>query len=249
MKRYIVLSVLFISYLFGQTGFEIAKKADQRNTPKDMTTDLTMVLTNKKGRTRTSTLHSVSKDNAEKQIIWFLAPADDKGVAFLKIEREGADDEMRLWLPAFNKIRRISSSQKSDSFMGSDMSYEDMTSRELNEYTYELLGEKTLDDVLCYKLEVTPKPEAESNYSKFISWISKDEYLALKEESYDKSGNLEKVRTIEYVEQKEYIVPAKIFVKNVQNNHNTLLTFDELGLDTGIAEDFFQEKNLKRLPR
>ena len=249
MKKYIVLAVLFISYLFGQTGYEIAKSADERETPKDMTTDLTMLLTNKKGRTRTSTLHSVSKDNAEKQIIWFLAPADDKGVAFLKIEHEGADDEMRLWLPAFNKVRRISSNQKSDSFMGSDMSYEDMTSRTIDEYSYELLGEEVLNDIICHKLEITPKPEAESNYSKFITWISKDEYLILQEESYDKAERLEKVRSLKYAEQKGYIVPTEIFVKNVQTKHSTLLTFDELELDTGIKDNLFQEKNLKRLPR
>ena len=249
MKKFIIIAMLIFTYSYGQTGYDIAKKADERLTPQDMTTDLTMLLTNKKGRTRTSTLHSISKDNAEKQIIWFLAPADDKGVAFLKIEHEGADDEMRLWLPAFNKVRRISSSQKSDSFMGSDMSYEDMTSRALDEYSYELIGEESLDDLLCYKLEITPKPEAGSNYSKFITWISKDEYLTLQEESYDKSGRLEKVRSIKYAEQKGYIVPNEIYVKNVQNNHSTLLTFEELKLDTGIENNLFQEKNLKRLPR
>jgi len=206
-------------------------------------------LTNKKGKTRSSTLRSVSKDDSKKQIIWFLEPADDKGVAFLKIEHENGDDEMRLWLPAFNKVRRISSNQKSDSFMGSDMSYEDMTSKELNEYTYELLGEEEFDDVDCYKVLSIPKPETESSYSKFIGWITKDEYLALKEESYDKNDRLVKVRTIKYVEQKGYIVPEEIFVKNVQNNHSTTLTFDEMELDTNVKNDLYQEKNLKRLPR
>lgn len=249
MRKYIIFLIILISYVFGQTGYEIVKKADDRKSPKDMTTDLTMVLTNKRGKTRTSTLHSIAKDDNEKQIIWFLAPADDKGVAFLKIEQEGADDEMRLWLPAFNKVRRISSNQKSDSFMGSDMSYEDMTSRTLDEYEYELIGEESIKDIICYKIEITPRPEAESSYSKYISWISKDEYLVLQEEAYDKAGNLEKIRTIKYTEQKEYTIPTEMFVKNVQNNHSTLLTFDDLELDLGIDNDVFQEKNLKRLPR
>ena len=133
--------------------------------------------------------------------------------------------------------------------MGSDMSYEDMTSKELNEYTYELLGEEKFDDVDCYKVLSIPKPETESSYSKFIGWITKDEYLALKEESYDKNDRLVKVRTIKYVEQKGYIVPEEIFVKNVQNNHSSLLTFDEMELDTNVKNDLYQEKNLKRLPR
>jgi len=249
MKKYILIPLIVFSYIFGQTGLEIAQKADEREAPKDMKVNLTMELTNKKGKTRASTLLSISKDDSKKQIIWFLAPADDKGVAFLKIEHDNGDDEMRLWLPAFNKVRRISSSQKSDSFMGSDMSYEDMTLRELDEYTYNLLGEEKLGDVDCYKLEAIPKPESESTYSKFISWITKDEYLALKEESYDKADRLVKVRTIKYTEQKDYIVPIEIFVKNVQKNHSTQLTFDEMELDINVKNDLFQEKNLKRLPR
>jgi len=249
MKKHISIYIILLSYLFAQSGLEIMQKVDDRNAPKDMKVNLTMELTNKKGKTRSSTLRSVSKDESKKQIIWFLAPADDKGVAFLKIEHENDDDEMRLWLPAFNKVRRISSNQKSDSFMGSDMSYEDMTSKELNEYTYELLGEEKFDDVDCYKVLSIPKPETESSYSKFIGWITKDEYLALKEESYDKNDRLVKVRTIKYVEQKGYIVPEEIFVKNVQNNHSTLLTFDQMELDTNVKNDLYQEKNLKRLPR
>ena len=249
MKKHISIYIILLSYLFAQSGLEIMQKVDDRNAPKDMKVNLTMELTNKKGKTRSSTLRSVSKDDSKKQIIWFLAPADDKGVAFLKIEHENGDDEMRLWLPAFNKVRRISSNQKSDSFMGSDMSYEDMTSKELNEYTYELLGEEKFDDVDCYKVLSIPKPETESSYSKFIGWITKDEYLALKEESYDKNDRLVKVRTIKYVEQKGYIVPEEIFVKNVQNNHSTLLTFDQMELDTNVKNDLYQEKNLKRLPR
>jgi len=249
MKKYVLITTIFISYLIGQTGLEIAQKIDEREAPKDMKVNLTMELTNKKGKTRSSTLRSISKDDAKKQIIWFLAPADDKGVAFLKIEHDNGDDEMRLWLPAFNKVRRISSNQKSDSFMGSDMSYEDMTTRELDEYTYKLLGEEELDGVLCYKLESIPTAEAESIYSKFIGWVTKDEYLVLKEESYDKSDRLEKIRILIYEEQKGYTVPQKIFVKNVQKRHSTQLTFDEMELDTNVKNDLFQEKNLKRLPR
>lgn len=214
-----------------------------------MKTNLTMVLTNKKGKTRTSTLRSVSKDNSKKQIIWFLAPADDKGVAFLKIEHEGKDDEMRLWLPAFNKVRRISSKQKADSFMGSDMSYEDMTSRELNDYSYKLTGSETIDDNEYYILESTPNSEIEATYSKHIAWVSKSDYLVMKEESYDKTDRLLKVKLIKYKRLKGYDVPEEMYVENVQKNHKTRLTFDQIEVDTNVSDNLFQEKNLKRIPR
>ena len=156
MKKQIIVMSLILNFIFTQTGYEIAQKVERKKSPKDMKANLTMVLTNKKGKTRSSTIRSISKDDSKKQIIWFLAPADDKGVAFLKIEKNSGDDEMRLWLPAFNKVRRISSKQKADSFMGSDMSYEDMTSRELDEYTYKLTGSETINEIEYYILESIP---------------------------------------------------------------------------------------------
>ena len=249
MKKYISTIVLITSIAFSQTGFEIAKKVNDKQKPNDMKTDLTMVLTNKKGKTRTSTIRSISKDDSKKQIIWFLAPADDKGVAFLKIEHDGEDDEMRLWLPAFNKVRRISSKQKADSFMGSDMSYEDMTSRELDEYTYNLKGSEKIDDMDFYILESIPDAELDSEYSKHIAWVSKSDYLIMKEESYDRSDRILKIKLIKYMKLKGYDVPQDMYVDNVQKHHNTRLTFDNLEVDTGVKDTLFQEKNLKRLPR
>jgi len=249
MKKYISIVVLLVSYVYSQTGYEIAKQIEDKQKPKDMKADLTMVLTNKKGKTRTSTIHSASKDDSKKQIIWFIAPADDKGVAFLKIEQDGKDDEMRLWLPAFNKVRRISSKQKADSFMGSDMSYEDMTSRELEEYTYTLKGSEIINEIDYYLLESVPNPELDSEYSKHLSWVSKSDYLVMKEESYDRSDRILKIKLIKYMKLKGYDVPQDMYVENVQKNHNTRLIFDNLELDTGVNDNLFQEKNLKRLPR
>ncbi|NHZ85516.1 MAG: outer membrane lipoprotein-sorting protein [Planctomycetia bacterium] len=249
MKKHIGLIVLITGFAFSQTGLEIAQQIDEKEKPKDMKADLTMVLTNKKGKTRSSTIRSISKDDSKKQIIWFLAPADDKGVAFLKIEHEEKDDEMRLWLPAFNKVRRISSKQKADSFMGSDMSYEDMTSRKLDEYTYKLTGSEKIDGNEYYILESVPNPEIESTYSKHVAWISKLDYLIMKEESYDKSGRILKVKLIKYMRLKGYNIPEEMYVENVQKSHSTLLTFDKIELDTNVQDALFQEKNLKRLPR
>ncbi len=156
---------------------------------------------------------------------------------------------MRLWLPAFNKVRRISSKQKADSFMGSDMSYEDMTSRELDEYTYKLTGSEKIDDNEYYILESIPNPEIESTYSKHIAWVSKSDYLVMKEESYDNADRLLKTKTIKYKKLKGYDVPEEMYVENVQKSHNTRLTFDQIEVDTDVPDNLFQEKNLKRLPR
>lgn len=241
--------VILIANLFAQSGYEIAKMVDEKNQPNDMISKTTMVLTNSKGKTRTSTMLSKSMNGGEKQIIWFLAPADDKGVAFLKIEHEERDDEMRMWLPAFKKVRRIASTKKGDSFMGSDLSYEDLTSRDLNENQYKRLDDEVVDGIDCYVLEITPYPSAESSYSKHISWIAKKTLSGLKEESFDKRGELKKKKQFSFLEMKDYHVMERVFVEDVQKNHTTEVTFLELQVDTGISPNLFQEKNLKRTPR
>lgn len=236
-------------YLLAETGYDIAKAMEDKAAPKDMKSNMTMVLTNKQGKTRESTIRSITADDNRKQIIWFLSPADDKGVAFLKIEHQDKDDEMRLWLPAFKKVRRISSKKKADSFMGSDLSYEDMTSRELDEYTYELIGEKTVDGIDCHILQSTPKKGVTRTYKRFVTYVSKVDLVAILDEAYDTRDKLLKRRVMKYSKNKSYDLPAEIYVENVQKKTNTRLTFSKQEVDTGIKADLFQEKNLKRMPK
>ena len=107
-----ILILLLTSITFSMTGDELSTLMDNRKTPADVSSELNMEITNKKGRKRKSKIKSISKDNSEKQILWFLSPADDKGVSYLKIEHKNQDDEIRLWLPGFKKFRRISSKKK-----------------------------------------------------------------------------------------------------------------------------------------
>ena len=235
--------------LVAETGYELAKAMEDKTAPADMKSNMTMVLTNKQGKTRESTIRSITADDNRKQIIWFLAPADDKGVAFLKIEHPQKDDEMRLWLPAFKKVRRISSKKKADSFMGSDLSYEDMTSRELDEYTYEILGEKVIDGVDCHILESTPKAGVTRTYKRFVTYVSKADLVSILDEAFDTRDKLLKRRVMKFRKDKGYDLPVEIFVENVQKNTNTRLIFSDQEVDTGVKEDLFQEKNLKRMPK
>ena len=237
-----------MSSVFSQTGFEIAKMVDEKPTPMDMSNKTKMILTNSKGKSRSNAMISKSIDGNKKQLIWFLEPKDDKGVAFLKIEHDDKDDEMRMWLPAFKKVRRISSKKKGDSFMGSDLSYEDLSSRDLDENEYKRLGDEEVDEVDCYVLEISPKKEAKSSYSKHISWIAKEGLYGVKENSFDKRGELKKRKVFNFQKLKEYYVIERVFVEDIQKNHTTEVTFSEIKVDSGINKKLFQEKNLKRLP-
>ena len=249
MKNIFIIFTLILSIIYAQNGLEIATMVDNRKVPKDIISETTMLLTNRKGNTRTSTILSKSSNNGSKQILWFLAPLDDKGVAFLKIEHDNKSDEMRMWLPAFKKVRRISSSKKGDSFMGSDLSYEDMTSRSLEENIYKRLEDETLDGKDCFVLEVLPNEDIKSTYSKHITWIDKESMIAVQEESYDLGGGLRKKKKFFFESISNYHVINKIFVEDVQKSHTTTLTMEDIRVDSGLDHSLFQEKNLKRLPR
>ncbi|MEC9049828.1 MAG: outer membrane lipoprotein-sorting protein [Candidatus Neomarinimicrobiota bacterium] len=245
----ILIVLTFVSSLFSQTGYEIAKMVDEAPTPMDMSNKTKMILTNSKGKSRTNAMISKSMAGNKKQLIWFLEPKDDKGVAFFKIEHDDKDDEMRMWLPAFKKVRRISSKKKGDAFMGSDLSYEDLSSRNLDENEYNRLDDEIVNGKDCYVLEITPGKEANSSYSKHVSWIEKSSLVGVKEESYDKRGRLKKVKEFTFQILKDYHVIKRVFVKDVQKNHTTEVTFSDVQVDSGIDKNLFQEKNLKRLPR
>ena len=241
--------ILLTGWIFALTGDELAQKIDNRKTPLDSKADLIMTLTNKKGKTRTSSLRSIVKDDGAKQIIWFLSPADDKGVAFLKIEHNDSDDEMRIWLPAFKKVRRISSKKRSDSFMGSDMSYEDMSVRQPDEYTFNIVGQEVYDSTFCYLLESIPKINIRTEYTMHVTWIDTNLFLPLKEESYDKSGEILKQKYFRYNFINDYHILTEVQVTNIQKNHSTNLKFENIELNTGVGDKLFHERNLKRLPK
>ena len=246
--KYIII-IFNITFLFSMTGLDLATKMENRDKPTDTKSKSTMELLKKNGKKRTLKLINKSKDNSKKQMIWFLEPRDDYGIAFLKIEKKGEADFMNMWLPGFKKFRRISSQKKTDSFMGSDMSYEDLSNRELNENEYKRLDDEIVNGVECYVLEIIPKKEVKSSYSKHISWIAKNGLYGVKEESFDKRGILLKKKEYTFNKVQEYYIIERVFVENVQKQHSTEVTFLNVKVDSGIDDGLFHEKNLKRLPR
>ena len=247
MKNLFIVLVS-ISIMSAQSGYEIAKRLDEKDKPKDMVSKTSMVLTNSKGKTRKSVMLTKTMDDSRLQLIWFIEPKDDKGISFLKKEYQNHDNEMRIWLPAFKRVRRISASKKGDSFMGSDLSYEDMSSRSLINNDYSRLDDENINGLDCFVIEVIPNSVLKSSYSKHKIWIDKENIYIIKEESYDKRGALKKEKSFSYIKIDNYDIMSKIFVKDVQKDHKTEISFEEVKVDTEMNEKIFQEKSLKRLP-
>ena len=243
-----IILMLFPVLVFSQSGRDIAEMIENRPAPDDLINQTVMILTNSKGKTRTHKMISKSKNGSEKQIIWFLEPKDDRGIAFLKIEHENRDDEMRMWLPAFKKVRRISSKKKSDSFMGSDLSFEDLSNRRLNGNDYKRLEDAKWLGRDCYVLETVPKKESKSNYVRHVSWIDKNHMNILKEQSFNKKNKLEKEKHFSYETRGEYQLIKKVNVENLLKKHATEITFSDMVINSGISDKLFNDISLRRLP-
>ena len=123
---------------------------------------------------------------------------------------------MHIWLPAFKKIKRISSKKRSDSFMGSDMSYEDMTTRKKEDYFFNIIKLEKYNNVNCHVLESIPKKNIHSEYSKHHTWVDSSLLIPLKEYSYDKNGELLKEKRFSYFKMNSFQILKEIFVKNIQ---------------------------------
>ena len=159
-----------------------------------------MVLRNAAGQesTRTleiATLEKPDEDEGDKSLVLFDTPRDIEGTALLSHAKILDPDNQWLYLPALKRVKRISSSNKSGPFVGSEFAFEDFTALELNKYDYTWLREETVDGVAMDVVERTPRYE-NSGYSRQVSWVDQDVYQVRKVEFYDRRGDLLKTLTL-----------------------------------------------------
>lgn len=245
----ILFVIISSTTLISQEKFsadQIMQKVDTRTIPKDMTAMMKMDLIDKKGNVRSRAMKTYRMGD-DKQIMWFLQPADVKGSSFLRLSYEDRDDDMWLYLPAFGKVRRIAAHAKSGNFMGSDFTYEDMGDRKIQDYTYKLLKEEMIGDDACWVIESIPNQGVTTDYAKITSWIWKNDYLAIKEEFYDKKGNLKKIKTVDIQQVGKYWVPSKMSMEDLKSKHKTELLFDQIKVDTGLKNEMFDPSYMTRI--
>ena len=196
--KLIMLAVMFLSITATVnaqekiTGQKIIENVYYRDSGEDITSDLTMTLINIRGDTRVREIKQFGKDygKEEKSIMFFISPADVRNTSFMNwsYDAEGKDDDQWIYLPALKKVKRISSDSKSDYFMGSDFTYDDLGDRHPSEDTHKLIREEKLDGEDCYVVESVSKEE-DYMYSKTLTWVIKDKWIGLKKEFYDEDGD------------------------------------------------------------
>jgi len=207
----IIITVLchlaLLAGLNGQTPEEIIKKSHDAMKVSSFEAVSTLTITDARDnqRIRRNTMASMSlQDGMEKRIIKFLSPPEVKGTGILIFDYPEKSDDMWIYLPALRKTRRIVSTEKSKSFMGSEFSNSDMTAPGLEDFNYALIGEETYAGFPCFKVQSTPvsrDKEDEYGYSRSVQWVDKNNYLVHKTEYHDFDGEM--FKTIENREFKE----------------------------------------------
>jgi len=237
-----------------EKGLRIAQEADARDTGfGDSEVSMVMVLRNRQGdesvrNFRTRTLEVT--DDGDKSLSIFDSPPDIEGTALLTYTHRKGPDDQWLYLPALKRVKRISSDNRSGSFVGSEFAYEDLSSQEVDKYTYRWDSDEACPgapDLTCWVVERFPVDES-SGYTRQVSWIDQDEYRAWKIDFYDRKDTLLKTLTLaDYRVYLDRFWRAHVLhMVNHQTGKSTDLTFDAYTFQAGLRDRDFDQKALER---
>lgn len=233
------------TFAFAVDATGVMQQVYDRQKPDFTKAAVQMTLTDKNGTSEVRNVgeYGRSKNNLTDAVMIFFSPASVKDTRFLQKENKGADDDKWIYLPALRSTRRVASSEGDKSFVGTDFTYDDMSTREVSEDTHEMVKEsETKGSFDCFVIKSTPV-DKNDQYLYRISWVDKKSLIPVYIEMYDKKGNLEKVNEIKSIVQKTgnktYDIPMESYMKNVQTGHSTTLKILNIDVDKPLADGYF----------
>ncbi|MBL4578024.1 MAG: outer membrane lipoprotein-sorting protein [Flavobacteriales bacterium] len=246
----VTLGILSTAVFAQDKGLEIAKKVEAADDGWGSSSNkLTMTLKNRHGQKTTRQMHGYSMEvdgDGDKSMTVFDTPADVKGTASMTFTHKTGNDDQWLYLPAIQRVKRISSSSKSGPFMGSEFAFEDLSSQEIEKYTWKYLRDEKKNGVDCHALERVPL-DKNSGYKRHITWVNKDNYRVEVVDYYDRKNTLLKTLTFsEFRLYGKYWRADVMEMINHQNNKETRLQFSDVKFGIGLTDEDFSQNSLKR---
>lgn len=245
-KIHLTLLMLFLSLgtLLAQDASEIIRRAEDKLRGASSFSEMKMTVVRPDwSREVTMKSWAVGRDLS---LILITGPARDKGVAFLKRNRE-----IWNWQPTIDRTIKMPPSMMMQSWMGSDFTNDDLVreSSILRDYDHALIGEETVDGRNCWKIKLVPKPEAAVVWGEIFMWVDQAEYLQLKTEFYDEDAYLVNTMLGKNIKEMDgkllpsimEIVPAE------EEGHKTVLEYITLDFDIDVKDSFFSVQNMKRV--
>jgi outer membrane lipoprotein-sorting protein len=182
----------------------------------------------------------------EYAMIYVTEPARDKGTVTLKRK-----NEVWNWIPSAQKVIKIPPSMMMQSWMGSDFTNDDLVKESsiVDDYTHKFIGEESLKGYDCWKVEMTPKPDAGVVWGKIVAWISKKEFFEVKADYFDEDENI--------VKSFNGSNPSKMDDRTIlthwemvpvdEPGNKTILDYKKIDFNIDISQSFFSEQNMKRV--
>lgn len=241
------------------TARAIMEKVDARDDGDNSTATLEMTLIDKSGGKRVRQVTTFTKDKGRdmRRIQFFLAPANVRGVGFLTYDYYAGekDDDQWLYLPELRKTKRIASSDKSGSFMGTDFSYADMTRRVLDEWTYKILKEDLVRGEKVWLIETLPRDKTVRDrygYEKSVVFVRQDIFMVVRAVHWVRDGGKIKYFDVKRLEQIDGIwMGTELDMKTTKGGetlHRTVMRFSDVRFNQPLDENLFTVRRLEKGP-
>jgi len=245
MKKITVLALLLLGahFLHAQNAASIVESSRNRIKSDSIRSVSRMVITAKNGSTSERVIEQISKDgpNGGRTVIVFRSPATVAGTRFLTMDNASGGSDQWIFLPELSRLRKVAASQSGESFMGTDFSYDDISSvdRKTSLDDHTLLREETLNGKACYVIESIPK-DSSFKYSKTVSWIDKEDYLSYKIELYNRRGELTKIMEMSnFKDVQGRLTPMQTKVSTVGAGTSTTIFMENMRYDDPAVSDGF----------
>lgn len=264
-KKLLLVSMLFLInvVVFAQhleKGRQIMIQKEEINQINTLQSDVNIVNYSRNGKAQQRVLQqyikrkSATKQNIYEQLLVYTSPADVKGTGILTWEYESQSDDQWLFLPALRKARRIAASNKKDRFVGTELTFEDISnylSEDLANYRYEFLRMETKNGHNCYVIEATPidaQLQKTTAYRKRILWISEDKKQLIFIEFYNSKNTLFKTlsaNNIQAIGNSGQFRPLQVIVENLQTKNRTEINFQNMRINSPIEAYYFTKRHLE----
>lgn len=248
-KKQAIYSIIILSLFVAVgpanalTGDEVLDKVDAvLSAPTDGTSTAKMTLVDKSGNTKERRLQLWTRyfrDKDDWSLTKFVEPAEIRDLGFLSL----ADDKMYLYLPGFDRVRRIASHARKESFAGSDLSNDDLSTGRYADHFFSKITKETDQE---YVLELTRKPGSNRIYPRSIVWVNKQNFTIPRMDLFDKNDKLWKTFEGEYGQIQGYWTMTSLTMTDVQKEHKTIMKIEDIQFDVGLDEKTFSQRYLKR---
>jgi hypothetical protein len=236
----------------------VARQIENRDTGRDSRAEMRMRLFDRQGRVRERSMTLATMKGAggkgDRTLVRFTYPNDIKNTGFLVWEHPAAEDERFLFLPALGRVRRIAGEEKQESFVGSDLSYEDIGGRDIADYTYAFADANatwTAPDGSkhpAWSLESRAK-DKNADYPRSLSLVLKESFVVVHGEMFNPRNERVKVFDVRKLERIDTIwTTLSMAVVNERDRTRTELETTSIRYNVGLSENDFTRRQLEQVP-